>query len=311
MKVKLISELLENYKKTTAPRNPKKIIFHGFTGFDYYNPTAPFFYENKTLIVARVEKRDSEVSRSIFFEKKDDQYYPCSEISEFALQDPFITKIHGKYVFGGTKTYFNSNNEFVWRTDFYSGEKLENLEHFFSGPERMKDVRLAELKDGSIAVFSRPQGKIGLRGKIGFTIVHSLDELSVPLIENAPLLDTFDNLEWGGVNEVHILKNGLIGILGHIAKFTEGDVRHYYPMAFVIDPVTHNYSDLEILATRSEFLPGPAKRSDLVDVLFSGGLIRNDDLSASLYVGVSDAEVQSIEIIDPFVKYENNQILWK
>ncbi len=304
MKTKLISELLVKYKNSTQPKNPRKLVFQRFSGFDHYNPSAPFSYGNKTIIVARIEKREDEESRSIFFEKKNDQYIPYLGVKQFDLQDPFITKIDGEYFFGGTKTYFNKDNEFSWRTDIYRGDKLENLEFFFSGPEKMKDVRLAELKDGRIAVFSRPQGKIGLRGKIGFTLINALSQLTTSLIEEAPLLDTFDDQEWGGVNEVHILKNGLIGVLGHIAKFSEGNIRHYYPMVFAIDPYTRKHSELEIIATRSDFLPGPAKRPDLEDVLFSGGLIRKKDATATLYVGVSDAEVQCIDIIDPFLKYE-------
>ena len=48
----------------------------------------------------------------------------------------------------------------------------------------------------------------------------------------------------------------------------------------------------------------PRKRETLNDVLFSGGLCRNEDGTATLYVGVSDAEAHYITIPDPFRKYE-------
>ncbi|WP_133309178.1 DUF1861 family protein, partial [Aeribacillus pallidus] len=80
--------------------------------------------------------------------------------------------------------------------------------------------------------------------------------------------------------------------------------RHYYPMVFVLDPDTMKFSDMELIATRSHFLKGAAKRPDLVNVVFSGGLIRKGDGTADLYVGTSDAEAQKITIADPFVKYE-------
>ena len=43
---------------------------------------------------------------------------------------------------------------------------------------------------------------------------------------------------------------------------------------------------------------------DLVDVVFSGGLIRKSVGSADLYAGISDAEAQKITIMDPFLSYE-------
>jgi hypothetical protein len=42
-----------------------------------------------------------------------------------------------------------------------------------------------------------------------------------------------------------------------------------------------------------------------VDVVFSGGLVRNiDEGKAVLYAGISDAEAQRITIDDPFLGYE-------
>ena len=93
----------------------------------------------------------------------------------------------------------------------------------------MKDLRLVELQDGSIGVFTRPQGEKGGRGKIGFTRVASLEELSIDQINKAPLLEgQFVDEEWGGCNEIHLLPNGILGVLGHIACFDEQGDRHYY-----------------------------------------------------------------------------------
>jgi hypothetical protein len=62
---------------------------------------------------------------------------------------------------------------------------------------------------------------------------------------------------------------------------------------------------IKIIASRSEFPEGPAKRSDLVDILFSGGLVRLDGGKAKLYTGVSDTEAHVLTIEDPFLEYEN------
>ena len=55
----------------------------------------------------------------------------------------------------------------------------------------------------------------------------------------------------------------------------------------------------KIIAIRKNFKPGEAKRADLEDVVFSGGLVLNGD-KAVLYAGISDAEAQLIEIDNPF-----------
>lgn len=124
-------------------------------------------------------------------------------------------------------------------------------------------------------------------------------------MEQAPLLEgQFIDEQWGGANEPHLLANGLVGVLGHIASFDEEGNRHYYPMVFALNPETGDISDIELIATRSHFLPGPAKRPDLIDVVFSGGLVRKADGTADMYAGISDAEAQKITIIDPFLQYE-------
>jgi hypothetical protein len=175
------------------------------------------------------------------------------------------------------------------------------LKPFFKGPDGMKDIRLVELQDGSVGVFTRPQGAKGGRGKIGFARVVSLDALTEAVIDDAPLLEgQFAEGEWGGVNEAHLLQDGRIGVLGHTACFDEAGDRHYYPMAFLFDPRDASFTEMNIIAERSRFLPGPSKRPDLQDVVFSGGLVRRENGSATLYAGISDADAQTLSIDDPF-----------
>jgi hypothetical protein len=52
------------------------------------------------------------------------------------------------------------------------------------------------------------------------------------------------------------------------------------------------------------FPSGPAKRSDLADVIFSGGLTRHWDGTATLFAGISDVESAYLHIPDPFVEFE-------
>ena len=71
-------------------------------------------------------------------------------------------------------------------------------------------------------------------------------------------------------------------------------------MAFVLDPSTGKLlKEPSIIVERQDLLPGPAKRKDLVDVLFPGGCVLQGD-TATLYLGVGDADVQTVVIENPF-----------
>ncbi|CAM4087552.1 DUF1861 family protein [Paenibacillus alkaliterrae] len=304
--------LLEQYLNNTGSViNPIKLLLTGVGERDVYNITAPFVDEGELVIAGRVEFRDSEHSEIMFFVERSDEWVPREGMPKLTLQDPFYTRIGGEIVLGGVEIYPHPTNvgALAWRTVMYKGKRLQDLELFFTGPNGMKDLRIAELHDGSIAMLTRPQGEKGGRGKIGFTRLASLAELTIERVEETPLLkDQFIETEWGGANEAHLLSNGLIGILGHIACFDEAENRHYYPMVFALDPFTGDYSDIELIAVRDKFLPGEAKRKDLNDVVFSGGLVRKEDGSADLYAGISDAEAHRITIPDPFLKFEGLEV---
>jgi hypothetical protein len=226
------------------------------------------------------------------------------DMPAFPLQDPFMTRIDGLLVLGGVHVYRKDSGETTWRTELYKGKTVKTLEPFFNGPEGMKDLRLAQMPDGIILVLTRPQGEKGGRGKIGFFLIPGLNDLTVKMIEDAPMLEGhFAEGEWGGANDIHPLKNGHAGILGHVACFDEKGDRHYYPMVFTLDPQTGNYTPVEIIATRADFIDGPAKRPDLKDIVFSGGGIRGNSQFV-LYAGTSDTEAQRMVIEDPFEKYD-------
>ncbi|CAM4397030.1 DUF1861 family protein [Paenibacillus tarimensis] len=301
--------LKEFHVKEVPVLDTSKLTFTGVGSRDVYNITAPFTDEGIVLLAGRVESRDSESSDVMFFAQQDNVWVPQRELPVFQLQDPFITRIGDELIMGGVETYPHPEDEgkLMWRTVLYRGNRASELHPFFTGPDGMKDIRLVQLDDGDIGIFTRPQGIKGGRGKIGFTRTATIEELTMELITEAPLLEgQFTDAEWGGVNEAQILSNGLVGVLGHIARFDERNNRHYYPMIFVLDPDTGWFSEIELIAVRSNFLPGPAKRKDLHNVVFSGGLVRNPDGTAVLYAGISDAEAHTITIPDPFIRYESS-----
>lgn len=303
--IQYVEDLLAAHRAEAPPWRPQKLSFLGCSGYDVYNPTAPFSYQGETLMIGRVERRDLEHSKTMFFRQVEEHLYQVmTTMPQYDLQDPFLCKIGSYFVFGGTEMFPHPKNPGAlwWRTKFFYGRTLEGLKPLTTGPNGMKDIRIVELQDGCIGVFGRPQGLTGGRGKISFGIVDDIFSLYPEGIQKLSLLHQFADDEWGGVNEAHLLPSGEIGVLGHIACFSDedgGGERHYYPMAFTIDPQTKTPSKIKILAERSEFLPGDSKRADLADVLFTAGAIFHGD-HATLYTGVSDCEVHSIEIENPF-----------
>ncbi|QNK59000.1 DUF1861 family protein [Paenibacillus sp. PAMC21692] len=307
-------QLLESYRGGRESATGAKLRFEGVDGRDVYNITAAFADDGAPVLAGRVEARDTEFSCVKFFRRKegggqeDGSWQVDETLPEMALQDPFYTRIGEELVFGGVRVIEDEQNPGKiesWETVFSRGASVADLQPFLVGPSHMKDIRMVQLADGAIGVFTRPQGEKGGRGKIGFFKAASLEAVTQADISEAPLLEgMFIDEEWGGANEAHLLANGLIGVLGHIAWFDEDGYRHYYAMTFALNPDTLERTPLKLVAERSDFPDGPAKRGDLQDVIFSGGLIRNGNGWADLYVGASDAEAYVIAVPDPLLEYE-------
>lgn len=305
--IKTCRELLKVYKEKKYLLVGEKLVFKGVGERDVYNITAPFIDEGDMVIAGRVEGRDTEYSDIMFFIHEDGVWRPRKDTKSFKLQDPFYTRVNGELVFGGVEVWPDNKepDRLHWRTLFYKGKCISELKLFAEGPDLMKDIRLIQLRDGRIGVFTRPRGEIGGRGKIGFIIINTIDELNAGIMTEADIIHgQFIDEEWGGANELHLLNNGLIGVLGHIAHYDEKMDRHYYSVAFSIDPKTREATPMKIIAARSDFPPGQSKSPDLADVIFSGGLIRNQDGTAELFVGAGDAEAYRAVIPDPFIEYE-------
>ncbi len=303
--------LRKKYMASSVAYNPACIVFSGVGNKDVYNITAPFEVKGETVIAGRVEARDSEHSHVMFFHETDTVWTPIENTPVLELQDPFVSFIHGQLVIGGVEIFPHPVNPGAlgWRTVFYKGGSLDQLNPFAKGPDGMKDIRLVELENSRIGVFTRPQGEKGGRGRIGYTEISKLEELEPSVIDEAPLLDLpFHEDEWGGVNELHLLSEGEVGALGHIACFDEKGDRHYYAISFVFHPDTRACTRLKMIAQRSDFLDSPAKRPDLQDVVFSGGLVRKNDGTARLYAGVADASAQYIYLNDPFKPQSNEEL---
>lgn len=303
---KSAKELLAEFEESEDLPSGKLIEFGGFNGKDIYNITAPFVIGDKKIIAGRVESRETEHdSKTCFFEEQGGVWIPAPHTPTFDIQDPFVTKIGQELIFGGVKLIELEENQqgFYYRTEFFRGENLETLTPFAEGPPNMKDIRVLSLPSGEIAVFTRPQGTIGGRGKIGFMIVPGLEVLATTDFLKANIIEgQFRDDEWGGANELYLLKDGRIGVSCHIGYLDNENMKHYYATAFIFDPQTETASPLRVIATRNNFPPTPAKRPELDDIVFPSSLVRHEDGTATLYAGLSDTAAGLMTIPDPFLE---------
>ncbi|MFA5005888.1 MAG: DUF1861 family protein [Candidatus Izemoplasmatales bacterium] len=299
-----LSTLVERHRRNPAVYETARLEFLGVDGFDVYNVSNEFSWKGRRLIAGRVERRESERSAVRFFEKVDLDCYRVLPGGIDDFQDPYATVLDGALLIGGTAIHEDADGRIdTWNTAFYRGDDLSTLVRIADAPAKMKDVRVE--RRGVLHVFTRPQGGIAGPGRIGYYACDDLSGVNPAAIASAPLLATqFPEGCWGGVNQILPLEGGLLGIVGHIATMSEGDVRHYYGMTFVFDPATRRSTEVNILCERRDFTPGAAKRPDLVDVVFAGGLVRHGNGTATVYVGLSDAEAHAAIVDDPFEAFE-------
>lgn len=274
---------------------------------DVYNISSPFPYRGDQILLGRVECRNSEDSDIVFFHKRRGEWIPDDRFQPLEhLQDPFYTFVNGQLILGGVQTFRTAERKVSYRTIFLQETESFRLQKFACGPDNMKDIRLLELPNGQILVTTKPQGEIGGRGKIGWLIMDSIHELNPRTLASARVFeDQFTQEEWGGTNQLHLLKNGKVGVLSHIAQFDSNGNRHYYCTCFLLDPERGRHSPMKMIAIRNNFEAGESKRPDLQDVIFGGGLVRMGNGTARLYCGIGDAEAHCIPIPDPFLKWEN------
>lgn len=295
--------LLADYRKSgRLPVRAERLAFTGVGERDVYNVSGVFAdpSDSRPLIAGRVEDRSSEWSVVVVFAESDGAWAPVEGATSLTLQDPFVFHHAGVRYLGGVEiaeaTDADGKPVLKWRTVVLDHRDPAAPVPAFEGPWGMKDLRFVDLADGRLGVLTRPQGGADGRGRIGFTAVGSLADLTVQDIDEAPRLeDLFLAEEWGGVNHAWLLDDGTIGLLGHIAAFGDAGDRHYYPIVFSLDPKTLEYTVPRILFERRDLPEGPSKRPDLEDVIFPGWV----DVTAArpaVYCGVADAEAFRVEL---------------
>jgi len=295
-----LDQLLDEFRRRARPEPGRLVALHGLEGMDGYNPSESIPNGRFPYVFVRAEPRDVEYdSWSVPFRMVSAD---CWEVEEhlpmYRLEDPCASVIHGTLVVGGVRIVSRVGNRPTWETVFLRGESPADLEEFARSPAYMKDVRLVELEDGGVGVFTRPWGGPTSSRHMGYTELYSLDDLTTPVMANAPLLTTQPvDGQWWGANAVYNLGDGNLGVLAHFATWKAGS-RHYYPITFVFDRLRRKIvQGPEIVADRSCFPEYAAREPDLQDVIFPGWLDREHNL---LYAGLSDTAIGVMPLEDPF-----------
>lgn len=294
----------KEFEKTKVIHATKWLTFHGIDGYDVYNSSVPFNINGKAHIFGRVERRNEWVNSYVhlFQEVGPDEYALVRDIPRLQMEDPFVCKIHGEMVLGGTRVTKNKGKVSDYFCDFYRG-KINDLLYFTSGPKKMKDIRLIEMADGKIGVFSHH--KTPTSCLTGFITIDSLNELSAEVVDAAKPIDhTLFGDAWGGVNQPYLLSTGKIGCISHhgyVDKDENGELLNVYCItSFVFEPHTNKVYSYKILGTKNCFPEYPPKAARLADCAFASGIVMRDDGKCDLYSGVGDTRVGRLVIDYPF-----------
>jgi hypothetical protein len=186
---------------------------------------------------------------------------------------------------------------------------------FLTSAHHSKDLRYVELSDG-IVVCPRPQGSFGGLGHVGFfrtenilTLERDLHEYFVRADESTFIPGIFEADEWGGFNQMIPLTSGEILVIGHKAhRIVRGDeqILQYRPFSGILDSRSGQLLSpiraLDVDPTDFEYvLP---KRSDLDDVIFTGGIQLLEDPSRAMFIGgIKDAAVGMKVIANPLLDH--------
>ncbi len=303
-------ELKETFEKDKRIYDSALLTFHGADGLDVYNCSIPFTgTDGRRYMYGRVEDPQEWANSFVrlFVETGKDDFTVVPNSMIYQLEDPYIQKIGEEWVLGGTHVRKSKGKVDTYYGYFFRGTP-EKMTYFTTGPDYMKDIRLVQLADGKIGVFSRPRGGTyagGAKSMIGFTVIEKLDDLDAKVVEEAPYIEgLFDEGEWGGVNQAYLLSSGKIGVIGHMSysDCTSDGVKLsvYINASFVYCPETHSAEHFKVIGTKSCYPDCPPKRPHLADCVFTGGIVMRTDGKADLYSGVGDAFEGRITIDYPF-----------
>jgi len=315
-----------------AKRMGSLLEVHGIkSGEIAYNP-AVIIQKNTRIIAARVESLDSHWldpnlydPHVIFFTQQDNVLVPIPDTPVFhKLEDPWATWLsdsNGKpqLLFGGVKVDFSDKTPVV-TTQFYLAPSVQELDtdNPIAEIRRMKDVRVAQLQTGRIAVFTRPTEGEASPGRIGFTIINNIQDIEEAVVNAKLLKFNLDENARIGANEAYVITKTestgtvkeLINVFCHVATTDptkqkgneifdfEKEPIHYAGYQFELDP-NHPYDDtitLHKIADRFDFpINDKSSKGDKYnDVIFPGGT--GGPKETQYFAGVEDARIGVIDM---------------
>ena len=285
--------------------------FSGMEDYDVYNCSIPFAWQGKRYLFGRVERREDWAnSVSFLFEETGpDTYAPVPGAVVYPLEDPHIAMIGDEIILGGTHVRKSRGEIDTLYGYYYRGRDIRFLNHFTCGPANMKDIRLVQLQNGRVGVFTRPRSRriaeqYGSEAVVGFAVLDSIDGLDAAVVDQAKVIDgLFAAGEWGGCNQCYLLKDGRIGVIGHRCykePGPEAELQVYVNMAFIFDPATFAVSDMQVIGDKTSYPPTPCMLPYLADCAFTSGIEMRPDGKANLYSGLGDVAQGRIVIDPPF-----------
>ncbi|KAK7194573.1 hypothetical protein NESM_000375100 [Novymonas esmeraldas] len=281
------------------------LTFKGVEGYDVYNCSVPLHYKGKLHIYGRVEKRDVWASSHVrLFEETGKDEFTAVSGHTWELEDPYIQNVKGEMIFGGTHVRKNGNEVLSYYGYFYRGTPVKTS-YFTTGPDFMKDIRVVQLQDGRLGIFSRVRTTAEVY--VGFSTVDTVDRLTTAAIVAATPIDFIKPGMWGGVNQAYLLSSGKVGCIGHSAYYDtkpSGEpLTVYVNVSFIFDPETRQLDAERVIGTRSCYPASPAKRPNLEDCVFASGIVMREDGKCDLYSGLGDTCEGRITIDYPFEGY--------
>jgi len=204
--------------------------------------------------------------------------------------------------------------------EFFIGRSIDTMEKIATGPAHRKGTRIVYLGDSKWGVFNRPQGEYrpGVITYTEFTAMTQeefIEEFQKAILDVSTVIpDLCQPDEWVGPNFAWPLKDGKIGVIGHLAAMLNKATgeREYSAMSFVYDPSTNTTKEMKVIATKAAFedlgVGRRIDRDDLDNVIYPGGAVVLPNGKIRLYCGVSDLKAGYIDIDDPFADYRIDEM---
>lgn len=294
-----IKDMLYTFRhKDKKDIQPFEMEIQKFDSNHLISISSPFDIFNETHMIAAV--KDSTYESKLVLLKKDTGflYHIEKELPIVNVLYPHITLLNGMIALEGILS-IDSNNKQVC---LYVGESLDTLELKLVLPSFITGMRIVEYNNRIHAFFTVKGGQYE-HGKIAYQSYASLDDMKRSTFNNIQVFSNhFIRGEFGGVNDIHILRNGLFGIIGHAAYVDHDGFKHSYPIAFGFNIENHKSTKLKVLLEKSS-LNIKIPKQHFNDSMFISGLNRGANNRANLIVE-TDHKIFSIIIDDPFIEFE-------